>query len=85
MKTTWTMANMTSSGMVFSAVFTSEEIIRPTIIEVSPSAMIDRQSSTAGGRNSPSAGSCRVDRPMPQMTIPWNAVITPRTITLEVR
>lgn len=45
-KTTWTIANMTSSGMVFSAVFTSEEITRPNIIEVKPSAMIVTQSST---------------------------------------
>ena len=40
MKTTWTIANITSSGMVFSAVFTSEEMTRPNIIEVKPSAMI---------------------------------------------
>ena len=39
-KTTWTIANMTSSGMVFSAVFTSAEMTRPNIIEVKPSAMI---------------------------------------------
>ena len=56
-KTTWTMANMTSSGMVFSAVFTSEEMTRPTIIEVKPRAMTARQIST-GRRHEirPSAG-----------------------------
>lgn len=43
--TTWMIANMTSSGMVFSAVFTRAEMIRPNIIEVKPRAMIGRESS----------------------------------------
>ena len=42
-KTTCTMANITSSGMVFSAVFTSAEMIRPNIIEVKPNAMMTRR------------------------------------------
>ncbi len=84
-KTTWMIANMTSSGMVFSAVLTSEEMTRPNIIEVKPSAMIERQISTAGGMISPSAGRSRVAKPMAQMITPWKAVITPRTITLDIR
>ncbi len=35
-KTTWTIANITSSGIVFSEVFTSEEMTRPNIIDVKP-------------------------------------------------
>ncbi|QPP06834.1 hypothetical protein G4Z16_11005 [Streptomyces bathyalis] len=49
MNTTWTTANITSSGMVFSGVFTSEEMTRPNIIDVKPSALITTQTSTAVG------------------------------------
>ncbi len=84
-KTTWTIANMTSSGMVFSAVFTSEEITRPNIIEVKPSAMTDTHSSTAGGISRPSAGSSRGAKPIAQMITPWMAVMKPRTITFDMR
>ena len=65
-KTTWTIANMTSSGMVFSAVFTSEEMTRPNIIEVKPSAMIDdaeldgrRQDQALGGQVARWRSRCR--------------------------
>ncbi len=71
-KTTWMIANITSSGMVFSAVFTSEEITRPNIIEVKPSAMIGRHSSNS------------VELPR---TSPWSGitVTAPRTTTFDIR
>lgn len=86
-KTTWTMANMTSSGMVFSAVFTSEEMTRPNIIEVKPSPMITKVISAAGKPLTirPSSGSLRTDSPIAQMMTPWRALIRPRTNTLENR
>ena len=83
--TTCTMANMTRSGIVFSEVFTSAEMIRPNIIEVKPSAITTRHISTAGGITRPSAGSLRVEKPMTQRITPWKAVMTPSTRTLDIR
>lgn len=85
--TTWTIANMTSSGIVFSAVFTSEEMTRPNIIDAKPSAMIGRVSSTLGRlvRIRPLSGTVRLPKPMAPTRAPCNNVTTPRTITLDIR
>lgn len=82
------IANITSSGIVFSAVFTSEEMIRPNIIEVKPRAMIGRLSSSRTAeepKSRPSSGTSRRPKPMPPMIAPWMTVITPRTITFDMR
>ncbi len=86
-KTTWMMANITSSGMVFSAVLTSDEMIRPNIIDVKPSAMIGMESSTrvALPRTRPSSGISRLEKPMTPTSRPWSTVIMPSTNTLDIR
>ncbi len=86
-KTTWMIANMTSSGMVFSAVFTSEEMIRPNIIAVKPSAMIGRHSSSSVAlpRMRPWSGMSRLAKPMTPTSSPCRTVITPSTNTFDIR
>ena len=85
-KTTWTIANITSSGIVFSAVFTSEEMIRPNIIEVKPRAMIAQADLHGTGmRSRPLRAARAVEKPMAQMITPWRAVMTPRTMTFDIR
>ncbi len=85
--TTWTMANMTSSGMVFSAVFTREEMTRPNIMEAKPSAMIGRHSSNRVLllRTRPCPGISRLEKPIRPTSRPCNTVTAPRTTTLDIR
>jgi hypothetical protein len=85
--TTWMIANITSSGMVFSDVFTSEEMTRPNIIEVKPSPMIGMHSSstTECPRTTPSSGISRLEKPIRPTIRPCSTVITPSTTTLDIR
>lgn len=85
--TTWMIANITSSGMVFSAVFTSEEMTRPNIIEVKPSAMIgmESSSSTEWPKTTPSVGLVRLVKPIAPTMAPCSTVTTPSTTTLDIR
>ena len=84
---TWNMTLMTSSGMVFSDVFTAAEMNRPSVIDAMASRPIPSSSSTSGRlvRNDPVAGSSRPARPISTSAIAWIALITPRMISLENR
>ena len=70
-KTTWTIASSTSSGMVFSAVLTSAETTRPSIIEVKPSSADDEHhlGQRRGERPGRSSAACAAARPITESTI----------------
>ena len=84
---TWNMTLMTSSGMVFSDVFTAAEMNRPSVIDAMASRPIPSSNSTSGRlvRNDPVVGSPRPARPISTSAIAWIALITPRMISLENR